>query len=388
MAGETLSVLHVASFKGNTGDLLNHIVFRPWFDRLVPRAVSWHELEIRGYYRRHWKFDESFFDLVNSHDLLVIGGGNFFELWPQRSRSGTSVDLIVEDFEKIRIPVFFNSLGVDAGQGISPNAYAEFPRLIAHLTLSETTLVSVRNDGAIQQVTDLCGEDAAIQVIDLPDAAFFLRDVVTTRESFVSNDRGTIVGVNLACDMPDVRYARGDSNNFLDAIASAITLVCQFVPDAQFRMFAHVFSDYAILADLLDRLPDTIRREAVEVYGCAPNNRGALATAAGYADCSMVIGTRFHSNVVPIGHGVPSVGLDTYPQVRRLFNDLGLSDWCIDGHDTENLAESLVATTRSILESLDSAGTRVANVRQILGVRRAAAAKALQDWLSTNHIAD
>jgi polysaccharide pyruvyl transferase WcaK-like protein len=248
--------------------------------------------------------------------------------------------------------------------------------------MNETTFVSVRNDGAILQISDLCGAEATTHVTDLPDAAFFLGD------RFVSNEGDTIIGVNLACDMPELRYARGDSSCFLDAVASAMTFVRDYVPDVRFRMFAHVFSDYAILADLLGRLPDAVRRESVEVYGYAPNNQGALATAAGYAGCSMAIGTRFHSNVVPIGLGIPSLGLDTYPQVQRLFTDLDLSDWCIDGHNIDTLATSLVATTRSILESLDGARSRVANVRQVLGQRRATAAQSLRDWLSTNGITD
>ena len=380
MSVDTLSVLHLASFQGNAGDVLNHIGFRPWFEELIPRAVAWTDLEIRGYFRHEWEFDESFFDLVNSYDLLVIGGGNYFELWPQRSRSGTSVDLLVEDFDRIRVPVFFNALGVDAGQGVSPNAGREFPRLIAYLTANDTMFVSVRNDGAIQQITDLCGVGAAADIIDLPDAAFFLPD------KFDSDEQHTVVGVNLACDMPSIRFAHGERGSFVNAVASALTNVRDFVPEVQFRVFAHVFSDFTILADLLDRLPDPLRRESVEVYGCAPNSQGALAVAAGYSECAVVIGTRFHSNVLAIGQGIPSVGLDTYPQIRKLFTDLGLSDWCIDGHDTDSLSASLVSTTQFVLEAHAEARTRVANVRHALEQRRATAAEALRGWLTSNRL--
>jgi hypothetical protein len=46
-----MSVLHLASFPGNVGDIANHFGFRPWFERLVEREVKWTEIEIRDFYR-------------------------------------------------------------------------------------------------------------------------------------------------------------------------------------------------------------------------------------------------------------------------------------------------------------------------------------------------
>ena len=43
---QTVTVLHVASFSGNSGDLANHLGFRKWFENILGRPIQWVELEI------------------------------------------------------------------------------------------------------------------------------------------------------------------------------------------------------------------------------------------------------------------------------------------------------------------------------------------------------
>ena len=76
-----LKILHIASFSGNIGDNANHMGFRPWFEALAGAPVSWTRLEIREFYWRERQWDAALVDFINTHDLLVIGGGNYFELW-------------------------------------------------------------------------------------------------------------------------------------------------------------------------------------------------------------------------------------------------------------------------------------------------------------------
>jgi len=112
-----LRILHVASFSGNIGDNANHMGFRPWFETLAGRPVQWTNLEIREFYWRERVWDDSFVAMANAHDLVVIGGGNYFELWVETSPTGTSIAIEPQTFAKITTPVVFNALGVDPGQG-------------------------------------------------------------------------------------------------------------------------------------------------------------------------------------------------------------------------------------------------------------------------------
>ena len=105
-----INILHIASFTGNIGDNINHIGFRPWLEKLIGLEVLWTSLEIRKFYWNQTNWDQSFVDYANSFDLVVIGGGNYFELWVDKSPTGTSIEIEPFLFEKIKTPVFFNAL--------------------------------------------------------------------------------------------------------------------------------------------------------------------------------------------------------------------------------------------------------------------------------------
>ena len=116
---EVIRALHLASFNGNIGDIANHVGFWNLFKKYVTNDVEVTYLEIREYYKS-WnlrQFDDSFADLVNRYDLLVIGGGNFFDVKWDYSTTGTTLNISDEILRKIHIPIVFNGLGVD----YSPN---------------------------------------------------------------------------------------------------------------------------------------------------------------------------------------------------------------------------------------------------------------------------
>lgn len=370
----SLSILHLASFCGNSGDVLNHLGFRPWFESIISRVIRWHELEIRGHYRHEWLFDDSFIELVNRHDILVIGGGNYLETWPRTSRSGTSIDLLVEDFARINIPIFINSIGVDISQGISDNAALELPRLFRYLVNSPKVLVSVRNDGTIESLSQLAGKEITDSTVDLPDAGFFVPKPAVMETNLV------FIGINLACDMPELRFRDGDPELFLNQIGEFITRMCQFDDRIRFKFFQHIFSDLSVQARLLELLPDKVRRERAYVVGLHPDEEGALLIVREYATCAVVVANRFHSAVVPIGMGIPTIGISNYPQIARLFEDLSLSDRCINGHDTERLADNLYKAIVSVFHS-PNIHQKCQDVVHMLKSRRQQASEVLRNWL-------
>lgn len=75
-----IKVAHLASFKGNFGDVANHLGFRNWFSGLIKSDIHWGNIEIRDFYRGNRKFDASLVAEFNAYDLVVIGGGNYFKL--------------------------------------------------------------------------------------------------------------------------------------------------------------------------------------------------------------------------------------------------------------------------------------------------------------------
>ncbi len=153
-----LRLLHIASFSGNIGDNANHMGFRPWFEAQLGRQAVWTKLEIREFYWGDRQWDADLVEFINSHDMLIIGGGNYFELWVEQSPTGTSIAIDQKLFDDIEVPVFFNALGVDPGQGVPPVSRERFTSFLDKLLSSDQYLVSVRNDGARENLRQHIGQ--------------------------------------------------------------------------------------------------------------------------------------------------------------------------------------------------------------------------------------
>jgi polysaccharide pyruvyl transferase WcaK-like protein len=380
-----LRVLHVASFRGNIGDNANHAGFRPWFESMVGCEVVWSEFEIRDVYRSLRSFDMAFATEANRYDLLIIGGGNYFELWVEHSPTGTSFSITDEALAALTVPVFYNALGVDAGQGVTANARHRFGRFLATILASERNLVSVRNDGSWNTLLSLVSDMDLDRVLHLPDAGFFARYGPAVRRS--SPAHLPVLGINIAGDMLEGRFPGGDRNNydaFLSQFAGFMVNVHQEY-GATFILFPHIFRDLKVYADLLAILPDAIRREFCRV---APYDVGDLAAEeifSAYQSCQVVLGMRFHANVVAIGSGVHCIGLACYDQIRFLFEGLEETRLAIDVQNP-GFATRLHEITRWVFEQPEEA--LAAQQRMIAHAQRLRlnAEPRLRHWLQRNQI--
>ena len=101
-----MRVLHLASFGGNFGDVLNH----HGFYNTVGKALDFQsikQIEVRRFYRNASEeerlfFNDEFVKEINSYDLFVLGGGGFFDAKWAYSNTGTTIDFndsFIEDFE-------------------------------------------------------------------------------------------------------------------------------------------------------------------------------------------------------------------------------------------------------------------------------------------------
>ena len=96
-----MRILHLASFTGNIGDNLNHSgLYRSLEKELGVKNFSIQEEEIREYFWKKKQFDQGIIKKFNFFDLIIVGGGNFFELWVENSRTGTSIDIPVDYKQK------------------------------------------------------------------------------------------------------------------------------------------------------------------------------------------------------------------------------------------------------------------------------------------------
>jgi polysaccharide pyruvyl transferase WcaK-like protein len=322
-------VLHIASFTGNIGDNANHLGFRSWFETLLEKRVDWTELEIREFYWKKRFWDESFVDYANTFDLIVIGGGNYFELWVDKSPTGTSVEIEPELYKKIETPVYFNALGVDPGQGASASAIKKFRTFIKAIVRRDG-LISVRNDGAMKNLRDFVGEDILEFINEAPDGGFFVNSCIDKQPTLQSESHK--IGINVASDMAEVRfkdYANG-VEGFSKEFSEAMVKISTNLPGCEFVFFPHIFRDLDVVNKIITYLPDDLRRKYLTVSEYSNGDAAAIRTFSKYSECDLIIGSRFHSNVCSISMGVKSLGLYNYIQIKNLYKGLNQEENLID----------------------------------------------------------
>lgn len=108
--------MHIASFSGNIGDVINHNGFYTACNIKLDDVV---QLEMRRFYRNanDLAFDDELAAYINTFDRLIIGGGAYFDIRYAESATGTTLDMKNDFIAKINIPVLVNAMGVDVDWG-------------------------------------------------------------------------------------------------------------------------------------------------------------------------------------------------------------------------------------------------------------------------------
>lgn len=256
-----MHVAHLASFAGNIGDILSHRGFREWFQTNTRSEIYWTNFEIRDIYRKTSSFAK-LREQLKDFDALIVGGGNYFELWPENTSTGTSIDFDLNFLQTNETPIFFNALGVDDGQGIGESAKQNFEAFFNEIHTNPRYLVSVRNDGSLETLNAFLGKD--LGVCEVPDHGFF--GVAQQSINTKTKKRQLRVGINIAQDMPEIRFKNFQSEDeFFQVFARQMATISIQNPEVEFTFIPHVFSDLAAISRVMRSLPDQIRRESCRV---------------------------------------------------------------------------------------------------------------------------
>jgi polysaccharide pyruvyl transferase WcaK-like protein len=372
---------HLASFQGNIGDIASQRAFRAWFESLFPDfEITWQNLEIRKFFRNtNYKWKKMQKELTDS-DCLIIGGGNFLELWPENSPTGTSLPFSIPEIESITIPIFMNSVGVDDGQGIGKAANENFGDFINYFANRRSNFLSVRNDGSFNVIKTFLSPGNWVKCYEIPDHAFFTEWRNGQRTHLSSK---FIVGINLAIDMERLRFKSFDNNpeKFLKKFAITLNGLCSEYDELEIRLIPHMYSDIKAFAVLLENMQDEYRRERVTMshLDCRENSEVYLEA---YSGLNGLISMRFHSHVFGIANRIPLFSLNSYSQINKLLENYGLER--IDNYDFREEYEKLESKLASFVHSLNDGKNGFDGYQQFLiqiEEKREMAGRALRDWL-------
>lgn len=331
-----MKVLHIASFTGNIGDEANHSGFRKNFKKYINENVKFDELEIRRFYRS-WselEFDDKFVELANSYDLVVFGGGNFFELCWDYSSTGTTINLSKEILDKIKTKVLFNGIGVDDGKGVNKDNINKFTSFLNYVLNDNRFLFSVRNDGSLKILNKYFEECKLEKVYNIPDGAFSLE--INEKENYVEIDNTKInIGINIAGDMLMTRFNSNEVYDaFISKFANVINNIMEKNENINIVFMPHMYADIDMIANVMKQIRDNYRRFRISI---APLLNGTLNGGEHifglYKKCELILGMRFHSNVCSIAQNIPNIGLVTYHKHKFVFDEVGLGDRYIEFND-------------------------------------------------------
>lgn len=344
-----LKVLHVASFTGNIGDNANHTGFRLALETNLGTNIDYTDFEIRKVFWGEKFFDQDFVDLANNHDLVVIGGGNYFELWVEHSQTGTSIDIAMDFLSKIKSPIVFNALGVDPAQGASDVAVAKFRGFLDFVIDSPSMLLSCRNDGSMKTLMEIVGEKYANNFFHVPDAGFFT-EVKDYPHPELSSDKKNVV-IQIAGDMLEARFPNVQSDDisykeFLDSLSNYMVEMSK--SDVNFIFAPHIFRDLNIIDALMNKLPDSVRRGCVAVAPYLLGQKGQDYIFDLYKKADLILGMRFHASVCGLGLGKPCIGLVNYRQIDELYEELGLPEWKVYVNK-QGFAQDLLSLSKGML---------------------------------------
>ncbi|MFQ5423424.1 MAG: polysaccharide pyruvyl transferase family protein [Phycisphaerae bacterium] len=357
----SIKVLQLASYRGNIGDNANVVGTRVLLNRTLGCHITYTNLEYLEYEPdSRWggrRFDEGFVQLANAHDLVLIGGGGFFELAVDKSCTGTPIDLPPERLREIHTPIVFYALGFDLSYGIRQPLVDRFRTFLDCLLSRPRTLVSLRNDGSMENLRQVLGDAYQGAIHKVPDGGFFT--VAHARDHAELPRTGRLMALNLAGDRLEYRFdeRRGEEGNlhvFLEALAEVLNEWFSSRADTHAVLVPHIPEDLNVIWRLMEHVgpPFSRRRLTVAPYIHGEEAQNYLFDI--YRRAQLVLGMRFHANVCPIGLGVPTVGLITHPQVAALYRELDLSERAVVANDGEfgRRIGPLIAETLSNAEDI------------------------------------
>lgn len=356
---KTIKALHIASFNGNVGDNANHNGFRKRLVKTLGKDIFFRELEMREFYQS-WNLrdfnSKEFIEICNDHDLVIIGGGNFFELKWDYSNTGTTVNIENDTLDKIKTPLLFHGVGCDIAKGASHSTIKKFGLFLDRITNDEKILVSVRNDGSYETINKLYGNRYCERIYRVPDGAFFIE---TEKYEFPElNKNLKSIGINIVSDMKEIRFNKEKEGNisykeFIVDFAEEVNYFLENNKEYQIILFPHIYSDLIAIYELLEGIVDRFRRTRIAVAPCVTGDGAEKYVFGLYKECDLIMGMRFHSNVCSIAQNVPTIALSSYKKILDLYKEIGLEDRVVEVNK-EGYRRALRSKIESTLTELET----------------------------------
>lgn len=327
-----MKVLHIASFNGNIGDNASHIGFRNILKTLGIYATI-DQMEIRRFYKNYslpdkQGFDESFVVMANQYDLVVFGGGGFLDFWVPNSETGTTIDISLELFDKLNVPVLFTSIGCIPHKEVPEGNIEKFTRFINAILEKKNAEIAVRNDGSKTILKSVLGEEIAAKIPQILDNGFFYQP----QRKFTRIIDGKYVAINVTKDqllMKNQTIGEVNTVHFNQELRKYIeSIICH--SDLKIVFIPHIFSDIEAIQYALKGVNDFKIRTRVAVAPYVQGDYGSHYLMSVYEGAEYVVGMRFHANVCSLAQNKPISGLAALDRIKYMCESVGAGNYVVD----------------------------------------------------------
>ena len=339
-----LKVLHLASFSGNIGDNASHIGLYTILRKLGVYA-EYTQLEIRDYYQNAEPpfqkfFDKRFVEQCNLFDLIIWGGGAYLDFWLPNSSTGTTFNISLELLNEIKKPLLITSVGCITGKKIPVGNTEKFEAFLNYCAKSQRVQIMFRNDGSKVHIERQFGAGLASHFHQILDNGFYylpkLRTNLPAKREYVA--------LNIAFDQiletgPGAMVS--DVENYLANFGELIQYF-MLTMNLDVCLVPHVSGDLRAINKLLQLIPDKFIRNQIMVAPFLTGQDGADFLFDVYANASLVIGNRFHTNVCALAMGKRTIGLSALSRISHIYKSVQLDKYCV------NIDENWILKTKEL----------------------------------------
>jgi polysaccharide pyruvyl transferase WcaK-like protein len=189
----------------------------------------------------------------------------------------------------------------------------------------------LRDDGSIRNLREITKENFPDKIHILPDSGY----LALKHQGPPAPENNKLI-INLASDMPQIRFGNPEKErmgNFSKNLAKVLSELLHEKEFDEIVFTMHLINDFDIVSQVISHIEPTFRRNNLRVTSYRMDQSGVEEILREYRTAKLVLAMRFHANVVSIGSGVPTLGINTYRQIENYFKEWKNEDRLISFND-------------------------------------------------------
>ena len=324
-----MKIIHIASFNGNIGDNVSHAGLSNILDNFFTKAkIS--KLEMRRTYRNYTgknpiNFNSSFIKYINKFDLIIFGGGGYFDFSNNKSKTSTYYDIDIKLISLIKKPTIFSSIGAYPFGKINKNNIKKFKQFINAINENKKIEILLRNDGSDKIIKSYLGPEYLKKTETVLDSGFFFKRDIS--KSYIKFSKKYVV-INITYDQSLI-YGSNNLNNksksiFLEQISKTIEYLINKY-NYNIVLMPHIASDLFMITKLFNFLSHSTLRSFVSIAPCVQGDEGARLNFDIYYNSEIVLASRLHANIGSMVMKKNLIGITSLDRIKYLHDSM-LSD--------------------------------------------------------------